>query len=481
VTYGEKLMLALSLWSGIRTATSPSAFNQRGRTASLAVLALALAACNGGAPNGSNVDQGPPPAPNPSPQPTGTVVVQAITTSGAPISGVDVSICSVTCPRAVTDANGEARFEDISADRSAGISLSSPGYYRAYRQLVVAADSATTLPVTLVHVAEATPVLLAAHPTYSSDGRTLALDIDVTVLDASGAPWQTLSASDFKGGGSCDGWYACWIDIDGNSTPYRFDATVVDASFTPVPNTSRPAMAAAVLLDQSARMASFDPDALRLQAVGTFFDSIISPDTVALGSYRSLPGTPILTTYGGFTSDATVLDAALIALAGQESGTNPFDVGIADMIAFAADNAAAGGSDQRRSIIAVMADSQNPDGWGYVDCGDLDCSQVRSAAVENARAAGISVFAMGPDNFPASLVALQTGGAIARVQDPTQFPVVFRALNSIIGHNIAFNRLRIEMNANQPGVFAPGRTVVFELAVRVAVGSDIYWELTVPI
>lgn len=474
-------MSALSLWSGIRTATSPSACNRRARTASLAVLALALAACSGGAPNGSNVDLQPPPAPNPSPQSTGTVVVQAITTSGAPISGVDVSICSVTCTRAVSDANGEAQFEDISADRSAGISMSSRGYYWAHRQIVVAADSVTTLPMTLVHATEATPVLLAAHPTYSSDGRTLALDVDLTVLDASGAPWQTLTASDFKGGGSCDGWYGCWIDIDGKSAPYRFDATVVDASFTAVPITPRPAIAAAVLLDQSAEMASFDPDALRLKAVGNFFDSIASPDTATLGSYQGIAGTPTVTTYGGFTSDATVFDAALTALSGRESGTNPFDVGIAGMIAFAADNAAAGGSDQRRSIIAVMADSQNPDGWGYVDCGDLDCLQVRSAAVENARAAGISVFAMGPDNFPASLVAMQTGGAIARVQDPTQYPAVFRALNSMIGHELAFTRVRLNMNADQPGVFAPGRTVVFELAIRVAAGSNIYWELTVPI
>jgi hypothetical protein len=464
-------MLAINFWSGTGASTSSFARNRWLRTAPLVVLALAMAACSGASR--------PTSTPKSEEQRTGTVVVRAITTSGVAIGGVDVSLCGVVCRSTDTDATGEARFADFPVGNDVGTGLSSPGFYSAYESFSVAADSVTTMPVTLVQVGEATPVLLAAHPTYSSDGRTLTLDIDVAVLDVNSAPWQTLSASDFKASGSCDGWYGCSIDIDGTPTPYRFDATVIDASFTPAPNTPRPVIAAAVLLDQSAQMASFDPDSRRLQAVGNFFDSITSPDTAALGSYQCLPGTPNLTTYGAFTSDATVFAVPLTALAGQESGTNPLDVAISEMIAFVAVNA--GAIDLRRSVIAVTADSQSADDPDSADCGELGCSQFLPMIVDNARAAGVSVVAMGPENRSTSLIALQTGGAVVRAQDPMQFPVIFSAVNSIIAHDLAFNRVRMFLNADQPGVFSPGSKVAFGLEIRVAAGSYINWDLTVPL
>jgi hypothetical protein len=83
-------------------------------------------------------------------------------------------------------------------------------------------------------------------------------------------------------------------------------------------------------------MASLDPDALRLEAVGNYFASIISPDTATLGSYKAIAETPILATYGGSTSDAKVFDGAITALASQKSGAHQFNLALSDLIAFAA-------------------------------------------------------------------------------------------------------------------------------------------------
>ncbi len=81
------------------------------------------------------------------------------------------------------------------------------------------------------------------------------------------------------------------------------------------------------------------------------------------------------------------------------------------------------------------------------------------AAAEAARAAGVTVVAIGQESSAAFEIAVRTGGATALVQDPVRFPIVFHALNSSIGHALPLTRVRIELDAGQPGVLVPGRTV----------------------
>jgi hypothetical protein len=448
-----------------RTGTSPSVRGRPSRTASLAVLALALAACSGG--DGSSQAK------------HGTVVVTATSIAGTPISGVSAEIFDGTLRTEITDANGEARFADIRA-RDALVGLRAPGYYApASKEIVVPADAVVNVPFNVVHKTEATLVLLGTHPVYRADGNKLAVDLDAALLDANGAPWETLTSADFEVGLDCgDGCYT-W-DVDGNTQSFEFSATVIDAALVPAPITPRPTIAAAVLLEPSAEMGAWDPDALRLKALANYFDSITAPDTVALGSYQGLPGTPALTTYGEFVADTGDLRTTLATLAGQELGTNALDAALADMISFTEASTAAGSPDLLRAIVTVRGGDYS---YRDHDCGDVSCVQVRSAAEDAAIANGIAIVAIGPSTFyyPDSPNISRTGGAVARVDDPAQFPVVFRALNSIVGHHLAYTRVRIVLDTGAPDVWIPGRVVPIFLSIHLAADNTVPWYLEIPI
>jgi hypothetical protein len=439
------------------------------RTACIAALALVLSACSGGS-SGVGVNKSY----------SGTVIVRATSISGTPIVGATVSLTDYAQTQTVgTDANGNARFDDVIRG-DASVFLSAPGYYtRDTEQFVVSADSVKNLPLTLVHRTEATPVLLAAHPVYPADGNKLSVDLDVALLDSNGAPWETLTTSDFRASPVCD-WGCYFWDVDGSDLGFVYNAGVVDAAFVPAPITPRRAIAAGVLVDQGAEMRVWDPDALRLQAVGSYFDSIAAPDTVALGSFQGVPGTPALTTYGEFTSDAGGLHTAVAALAGQESGTNPLYTALADMISFTAANTAPGPVNLQRAIVVVTGDDYSHRDGG---CDDVTCTQVRSAAEKAALANGIAIVAVGPStfNYPYLPSVSRTGGAVALVNDPVQFPVVFSALNSILGHSTAYTRVRVVLDSGEPDAWIPGRVVPIFLYIRLAPGTSIGWYLELPI
>jgi hypothetical protein len=234
-------------------------------------------------------------------------------------------------------------------------------------------------------------------------------------------------------------------------------------------------MAAGILLEQSTDIARFDPSGIRLRAVSSFPESVTPPDTVALGSFQGIAATPTLTTYGGFTSDAASLRTAVSSLAGNARGTSPLHAALAQMIAFAAANTPAGSPTLQRSVIAVT------DSWPSAECFDFKaCQRAKFAVTEAANASGISVIAIGSDG-PAAEIAARTNGAFAYVQDPAQLPVVFHALRSIVSRNLACNRVRIELDAGQPGTFLPGRTVGGYLEVLIGPNTHLMSWLAFPI
>jgi hypothetical protein len=98
-------------------------------------------------------------------------------------------------------------------------------------------------------------------------------------------------------------------------------------------------MAVGLLLEQSAGMADYDPERLRLSAVSTFLKSVLPPHTVSLVTYRGTPQGTDLTTHGPFTSDGAQLIDAVDALAGQETGSNPLSCAVSDMLSLTATQA----------------------------------------------------------------------------------------------------------------------------------------------
>jgi hypothetical protein len=451
------------------------------RTAVLAVIALSIAACGGGTSTAPVSNSPPPvatppptPAPAPAPQLKGSVSVRATTPSGTPIGGVSVTLNGGFDGRtAITDASGVALFGDVPAGEARTDTWAS-GYFSASQRIAVTGDTVTRATVILERVTEAIPVVLATHHVASNDGTTLTVDIDLALLNENGTVRETLTAVDFALiGGSCD-WDWCVVNTDGSDTGRGYSARVIDAPFNPPPTLVRPTMAAAILLDQSVAMAAFDPSGIRLQALNSFLESVTPPDTVALGTFQGNVAAPALTTYGGFTSDATSIRTAVSALAGRESGTSPLLAAMKEMIAFTVANTPAGSSTLHRTVVAVTST------WPEEECPDaMACQRAKLAVATAAQASDVSVVAIG-DYGPATEIAARTNGAFAYVSDPQQLPVVFRALTAIVGHGLAYNRVRIKLQS-PVGTFVPGRTAQGYLQVHIGPNTSPLWYLAIPI
>jgi hypothetical protein len=179
---------------------------------------------------------------------------------------------------------------------------------------------------------------------------------------------------------------------------------------------------------------------------------------VALGTYAGVPDAPATTIYGGFTSDTADLRAVVDSLGGKESGFGSVYSAVKDMIAFTAANTAAGSSELQRSVVVVT------NTWG--SGGNCGAGTECRAAVDTSSAAGIPVVAIAERDSAAIDVAAHSGGAYALLEDPAQLAPVLRALDSIVGHSLAHNRVRFQLEAGRPGVFVTGGTVYGLLGIN---------------
>ena len=71
---------------------------------------------------------------------------------------------------------------------------------------------------------------------------------------------------------------------------------------------------------------------------------------------------------------------------------------------------------------------------------------------------------------------MRTGGAYVYVDDPVQWPVVSKALASIVGRSLPFNRVRLELNRLGSEVFASGDTVWVVLQIDVRPGIRFWMD-----
>jgi hypothetical protein len=456
----------------------------------LAAAATTLVACGG---SGSSSGSGslppatgsspatppatPPPPANP-PARKGDVVVRAITTAGVPVSGMSVGLNGVGQVRPVTtNANGEATFKDVPVGDGSAV-LGGSGYHWAGRRFTVTDGSQTRVTVSLQRVTEAVPVLLATYPAKpSDDGRLLTVEADVAILAADGSSRADLVAADFEFEGSC-GWYVCVTEADGRDTYAGYGARATAASFNSVAVPPGASSAVGVLIEQSATMGTFDPQGLRLQAVRDYLDRVLPPNLVTLASQRDTGTAPILTTYGGFTSDGSRFRNAIDGLRGQESGDSRTLQAIAEMAGFMkASIAGASGSPRQAMVVVTSWEPGCPD-----PSTPGTCETSTQSAAEAAQAAGVAVIAAGHIYSGASAVATSTGGAAVAIEDPAQWPVLFRALDPLVLGGLPYYRVRLELDAGAPGVFIKGRRVRGELTIRVGTDTRLHlWDLAVPI
>lgn len=415
-------------------------------------------------------------------QSKGTVVIQVTTTDGAPVPDLSVAINGGFDGRgAKTDAKGEARFTEVPAGE-ATIGAGGGGYHSARTRATVVGDAVTTVPIVVESFTEATPVVLAARTVPSLDGSTMSLELDVAVLDEHGVARETLTAVDFAFDGDC-GWVVCLMNADGTVSNFYYSARVEAADLVPVWTWPRPPLATAVLLDQSANMAVFDPAGLRVSSLESFLGSIAAPDSVTLASFYDAAeagnvAAPQVTTYGPLTSDTSGLLATAASLPGQETGRNTIAAttsAVAQLVQTTSTQTAGVPAGARRSVVAV--DTQLS---GEQSCYPCTCQARCTEAVRAAREAGIPVVAISVGLSYAFELASRTGGADVQVVAPEQLGPVFRGLDSIISGSLAYNRVRLMLDST-PGGFQPGRLLSGYLVIRIGPNTELTPFITVPI
>jgi hypothetical protein len=434
----------------------------------LAAAAATLVACGGGSSGSGSL----PPASK------GSVVVRLITTAGVPVSGMSVALNGgFDGLAATTDANGEASFKDIPAGE-ASANVGGHGYHVAFRRFTVAKEGpGTRVTVPLQRVTEAVPVLLATYPaTPSADGRLLTVEADVAILTADGSSRADLVAADF--GLECATFnYVCVVASNGLALG-GYLAFASAASFNTVAVPPGASSAVGVLIEQSGAMETYDPQGLRLQAVRDYFDRVLPPNLVTLASQRDTGTAPILTTYGGFTSDGSRFRNAIDGLRGQEAGDSRTREAIAEMAGFMqASLTGATGSPRQAMVVMTSSEPGCPNPFDPSTCE----SSLRSA-VETAQAAGISVIVAGDPNSVPFDVAASTGGASVAIVDPAQWPVLVRALDPLVLGGLPHYRVRFELAADKSGVFIKGARVRGELTIRVGTDTRLWpWYIEIPI
>jgi hypothetical protein len=135
------------------------------------------------------------------------------------------------------------------------------------------------------------------------------------------------------------------------------------------------------------------------------------------------------------------------------------------MIKFAAANAAAGPIETQPAVVVLT--SSFP---GYPTIPD------RQAFLEVVDTGQIPVVIIGRDWSDAEpWITARTGGAFVLAQYPEQLPVVFRSLGEIVGRSLAFNRVRIVLDAPKAGVFVAGSTVTVLMSVDVGPQTELKW------
>ena len=441
------------------------------RFPSIACLALLVTACGGGSSGGQPTVDPLPPAVS-APAAVGSIAVEVSGPAGEPLGGVSVDLNGGFNGRAATTgADGRLVFKDVPVGE-ASLAVCQPGYFNAYvRPVVVTRDTMTTSAIRLERRTAATAVLLGARPTLAALGHSLIVEVDFVLLDGAGQAIETLTESSVTAPQPDCGFGYCILSRSGGYDSYEIARL---GGFTLLPAQNRRPIAAGVLIEQSEPADASDPAGLRYTAIGDFFDSINSPDAAALAGYRGDQGVLATTTYSEFTSDGARLRGALDAMKRPGRGTDPPTLtAVNEMLAYTAANATSGPGERQRAVVVVSLGSKSRECTSWPSAA---CLEAVAKASETSLKTGIPVVALGSEML--QNLAVRTGGAYVYMVEPVQLPVVSRALASIVGRSLPFNRVRLELNRFGSEVFASGDTVWVVLQIDVRPGIRFWMDIS---
>jgi hypothetical protein len=393
-----------------------------------------------------------------------------------------------------TDAQGVALLIFSGVTGTANVSVSRDTFVTQTAAATIAANLVTDLPITLVRETSAAGGSLTSRGLPPSvvlpDRQTMTFEIELVIVDGASQPIVGLANANFE-------LNPC-TPIAGNDRVdcVRGAAPDFDAGYTPttVPPllpleviAAEPAepYAAALMLDQSASIATSDPTGARLYSAKSFLDGLGSEDWALLAAFAdgaALIPTPPLAVYGPFRDSTTVSDPVsyydtLDSLATLVGGGTPLYSALDSLVGQVADpNPPVGIA---KSVIIFT------DGDDTACGGTLACRTARQASIDNANANAVRIFTIGLTNqvnFEAlGELASGTGGVFLFAESPEQLIPLYGSVGRLLSLSLPTYRLTWTVQATSAGVFQPGNVLLGSVTVTAGGSTfDVPFYVAIP-
>jgi hypothetical protein len=400
----------------------------------------------------------------------------------------------VTGPRGAssTDAQGVALLLFNPTERTAPVSVAGEGYLPQTFTATVQPGQITEVGVQLTRSRAPAGGSLTARggmPTVvSATAQQITFETELVVVGIDAQAIPNLSAADFM-------LRSCIADpTSAKPVCLRRAGTAGDVGYsatTPTPlaltvigGLAERAHAAALLLDQSGSIQQSDPSGARLFSAKAFLSDLGVGDYALLAAFSGgtnsrLPTVP-LTVYSPVRdrSNASAYYPTLDALRPLIGGDTPlYDAIDALRARLVADPALPAGLAKAVVVFTDGADTE---------CTDVnDCRLRREQSIREANAAQVSIvtigLSQGIDVAAMGELASQTGGVFLYAESADQLLPLYGTVGKLLSLSLPTYRLRFTVQANTPGAFVSGSTLLGRVQVNAAGTSfDVPFVVGVP-
>jgi hypothetical protein len=441
-------------------------------------------ACGGGSSSNSNAG-----GPGGAGTPPGSFDVLKVTVLDSFGSGIPAA--AVTGPRGTssTDAQGVALLLFNPTQSTAPVNVTSPGYLEQTFDATVQPGQVTEVAVQLTRTrapAGGSLTTRSGNPAVvSANAQQITFETELVVIGIDSQAIPSLSAANFV-------LRSCTADPAGQQPVcLRGSGDVGYTATAPTPQSlaviggqpGRP-HAAALLLDQSGSIQQSDPTGARLFSAKAFLSELGAGDYALLAAFSGgqnalLPTVP-MTVYSPVrdSSNATDYYPTLDSLRPLIGGDTPlYDSIDAVRAQLTADPLVPAGV---AKAVVVFTDGSD------TDCVDAaDCRLRRAQTITSANAAQVSIFTIGLsqgiDVAAMGELTSQTGGVFLYAETAEQLLPLYGTVGKLLSLSLPTYRLRFTVQADAPGAFTSGSTLLGRVQVNAAGTSfDVPFVVGVP-
>lgn len=467
-------MLAANSTNATAAVLRRGSHRTRCRLAIALLTGFVASACGGGGSSAS-VPAATPPPPSASGS-TQVLRVRVVDPFGRPLPGMNAQLGNGQQAK-LTDADGLAQFTFVPPKEDFGANAwgTVDGIGQCAGVAIVAVPMAAEVTITVEPMSITAIAVTGAGvdaPTIADSGRTLDFSLGFVLsspYDPEDIVWEqyvTVQVADCSSSASPP--RRCVAGGPAGTSYRAVSATAGGNAGDPLSVSTikqQPrAYSVALLVDQSARMASLDRLDLRLFAAKYFMTFGSPADSLAFGAFAAsdaglvaqIPQTPLALfpidnpTFGAF--DGTLFDT-VDDLGSLEGGASPLYAALDRAIDFTIAHAPAAA--QRAIFVLTAGDDTS--------CGadDTGCRLARQAVAEKARASDIAIVTLGrSDQLDHDFTELSAADGLSAIVDPADIGTAVRVAAEWLGGTTPFVGVaRFRIQADRDGAFVPGSIV----------------------